>query len=278
MDNASFIRYLSVKRTVDDRALNRRVWDAMLSCSPAAARVLEIGGGIGTMIERIIDDGRLRPGSWTMIDAQPVLIEEARRRLVTRAPFALHFSSQALEPFLGSRPGPFDLVVANAFLDLVDAPRTLPRLLFLVAPGGHFYFSINFDGLTILEPEIDRDLDRMIVETYHRTMDERRVDGAVSGDSRCGRHLLTLLPASGFRILETGSSDWIVLPRDGRYAADEAYFLECILSFFEESLSPRAEIGSKELGQWLAVRRAQVARGELVFIAHQVDVLAAAQA
>ena len=80
MQEATFIRYLAAKRTVDDRALNRRVWDAMISSAGGAPRVLEIGGGIGTMIERIIDDGRLVPRSWSLMDEQPALIAEARKR------------------------------------------------------------------------------------------------------------------------------------------------------------------------------------------------------
>ena len=69
MTEASFIRYLAAKRTVDDRALNRRVWDAMVSAAGGGSpRVLEIGGGIGTMIQRVIDDGRLAPRSWTLME------------------------------------------------------------------------------------------------------------------------------------------------------------------------------------------------------------------
>lgn len=275
MDNASFFRYLAAKRTVDDRALNRRVWDAMISrAGRTSPRVLELGGGIGTMIERIIEDGRLEPLSWTMIDAQPGLVEEARRRLSGSAPFALEYLAADLQSYLASGFVPFDLLVANAVLDLLDPPRALPEIAGLCRPGGLFLFSITFDGLTVLEPEIDHDLDSRIIELYHRTMDERVVEGARSGDSRCGRHLLTLLPRCGYRIVEAGSSDWIIHPRDGEYQADERFFLSCILDFFEESLSVRTELDTRSLASWLRARRHQLARGELVFMAHQVDVLA----
>jgi hypothetical protein len=276
MTDAAFIRYLASKRTVDDRALHPRVWDAAVRGAPARPRVLEIGGGIGTMIERVLDEGRLQPSSWTMIDAQAALIEEARSRLARRSVTRLELKTQELASFLaGSRPGSFDLVIANAFLDLVDVPSVLPRLLPLAGPGGLFYFSITFDGLTALEPVVDAELDRRIIDTYHRTMDERITAGVHSGDSRCGRHLLSLLPRCGYSIVEAGASDWIVIPRGGDYPADEAYFLECILAFFEESLSVRPEIGKAELTRWLGLRREQLTRGELIFMAHQVDVLAA---
>jgi SAM-dependent methyltransferase len=280
VDPGSFIRYLSSKKSVDDRALNGRVWDAMLEAARNGAgplrdpRVLELGGGIGTMIERVIDDDRLHPGSWTMIDEQPALIAEASRRLADRPPFPVELLASELDSYLAAPYQPFDLVVANAFLDLLDPPRALPRMHRLCRPGGAFLFSITFDGLTAFEPEIDRELDNRVLGLYHRTMDERVVNGSRSGDSRCGRHLLTLLPRCGYRIIEAGSSDWIVYPRDDGYPADERFFLSCMLGFFEESLAPLAELDAGELQRWLRVRRQQLEAGTLVFLAHQLDVLA----
>lgn len=292
MDDASFIRYLAAKKSVDDRALNRRVWDAMLtavrdpiaraqrssSASGDSPRVLELGGGIGTMVDRVTEEGRLLPASWTMIDEQPALIAHARERLAHRTPFPLELLATSLDAYMAASFQPFDLVIANAFLDLLDPPRVLPRMTGLCRPGGLFLFSITFDGLTAFEPEIDRDLDTSIVEIYHRTMDERISGGKRSGDSRCGRHLLTLLPRCGCRIIAAGSSDWIVHPERGQYEADERFFLGCILGFFEESLSARPEISRAALHGWLRARREQLARAELVFMAHQLDVLASVEA
>jgi SAM-dependent methyltransferase len=275
MNEAAFIRYLASKKSVDDRALNRRVWDQMiLRAGHPSPRVLELGGGIGTMVERVATDGRLAPRSWTLIDSQPALVEEARRRLAG-TDVEMELIACGLEKYAVSGFDPFDLVVANAFLDLFDTATVLKEIRGLCRPSGHFFFSITFDGLTALEPEIDADLDRRIIDLYHRTMDERVVDGKRSGDSRCGRHLLTLLPRCGYRVVEAGPSDWIVHPHDGEYPADERYFLSCILGFFEESLSARPELGKSELDRWLKARRDQLAAGELVFIAHQLDVLAA---
>jgi SAM-dependent methyltransferase len=280
MDDESFIRYLAAKRSVDDRALNRHVWDTMLEFARSpfgrgeGPRVLELGGGIGTMIDRVAEEGRLLPGSWTMIDAEPALMAKARQRFAHAAPFPLELRAIDLNAFLASPFRPFDLVVANAFLDLLDPPRALPRMAALCRQGGLFLFSITFDGLTVLEPEIDRDLDTRIVELYHRTMDERTAGGERSGDSRCGRHLLTLLPRCGYRIVAAGSSDWIVHPSNGEYPADERFFLGCILDFFQDSLSARPELDRATLDWWLRARRKQLAEGELVFMAHQLDVLA----
>jgi SAM-dependent methyltransferase len=276
MDTASFIRYLSAKKTVDDRALNRRVWEAMVArAGSPPPRVLELGGGIGTMVERAAADPGLQPSSWMLLDSQQALIDEARRRLPGKVPFAVDLRAVDVQAFMRTNTNSFDLVIANAFLDLFDLPRILAETLPLARAGGSFLFSITFDGLTAWEPEIDPSLDEKIVDLYHRTMDERLVAGMPSGDSRCGRHLLTLLPRCGYRIVEAGSSDWLVIPRDGVYPADERFFLECMLGFFQESLGGRPELDKRDFSEWLEARRAQLASGELVFMAHQLDVLAA---
>jgi hypothetical protein len=274
MDTRSFIRYLSAKRTVDDRSLNVRVWQAMASLCPASPLVLEIGGGIGTMVERISADGLIRPRRYTMIDAQAELVSEARRRLSGFTAFPLELEASDLDSFLGSPAGPWDLVIANAFLDLVDAPRALDGMHGLAGPRGLYLFSITFDGMTSFEPELDRALDERISAAYHGTIDARTEGGRPCGDSRSGRHLLGLLPAAGYRVLEAGSSDWVVFPRDGSYAGDERFFLSCMLGFFQEALTGLPEVPERDLAFWLEGRRAQLAAGRLTLIVHQLDVLA----
>ena len=96
-----------------------------------------------------------------------------------------------------ARRAPIDLVVANAFLDLVDAPRLLPGLLALLRPGGHFWFTLNFDGLTVLEPALEPGFDEDVIALYHDSMDRRVVDGLPSGSCRTGRCLFRWLKEAG---------------------------------------------------------------------------------
>jgi SAM-dependent methyltransferase len=293
-----FPRYLSSKRTVDDRALNRQVWDTLVAHLPPSPRILEIGAGTGTMFQRMVDWGALTHGVYTAIDAQPENIRSGRENISAWAQsrglavhadgeclsftgeeidLSLRLNAMDLYDFLrGAPPGEcWDVLVANAFLDLVDVPVTLPRLCHLLQPGGLLYLTINFDGLTILEPPVDPRLDEKIMDLYHRSMDERIIAGLRSGDSRTGRHMFSWLRAAGLEILSAGSSDWAVFAGpDGKYPADEAFFLEFILGFFAESLSGRPELADEPFADWLAARRSQIQRGELVYIAHQMDFLA----
>ena len=85
------MRYLAAKKSVDDRALNWRVWQCLVAALPRAPteqplRILEVGAGIGSMVERLLAGDVLTHATYTAIDNAPVLLTEARRpcgRIVT---------------------------------------------------------------------------------------------------------------------------------------------------------------------------------------------------
>lgn len=272
----SFTRYLAAKQSVDDRSLNEGVWQSLLAhLPPEPLAILEVGAGTGAMLDRLDARGFLpRVAEYTAIDADPTNVAEAQRRLSGR-PWPIEVELAAADVYEFARRErdrrTWDLLIAHAFLDLVDIPRLLPDLFALLRPGGMFYFTINFDGLTALEPRVDPDLDERVIELYHQTMDERRVDGRPAGGRRAGRALLTLIPAAGGEIIAAGASDWIVMPWQGHYPADEAYFMHYILGFFEESLRERPELEPRRFASWLGRRHGQIDAGELVLIAHQLD-------
>ncbi len=277
----SFIRYLTAKKSVDDRALNCHVFEALSAAieqrGQQPLRVLEVGAGIGTMVQRLSEWKLLNSGTAvTILDSDPGNIHEAHRRL---SPLDLNLELQVIDVFdfmagvQNSRS--WDLLIAHAFLDLVDAPTILPLLRRLAEPAGLFYFTVNFDGVTILEPIIDPDLDALIEHLYHQAMDRRMVSGKPSGESRTGRHLFHNLARIGYDILDAGSSDWVVFPKNGRYPHDEEYFLHFIIHTIGEALGQSPELDGADLDRWVSQRHEQIERGELVYVAHQIDILAA---
>lgn len=306
-DTYRFIRYLAAKQSVDDRALNRNVWNSLGAALPSATleaplRVLELGAGVGTMAERMVARRMLSHAVYTALDAQPDNIDEAARLLplwarsrglsvavpssglspVRRARLAgdgvdLVVEHEAVDVFdfadreAGRRQ--WDLLIAHAFLDLVDIPFALPRFFRLLKSGGLFYFTINFDGATLLEPAIDPAFDDEIERLYHRTMDERVTGGRPSGDSRAGRRLFTHLRDAGAVILDAGSSDWVVFATDGEYPVDEAYFLHFIVDTLRGALERHPALAGREarFGDWIERRHRQIEDGQLVYIAHQLD-------
>jgi len=301
-DAFSFTRYLAAKKTLDDRALNRRVFNTLessLSLFPGSAplRVLEVGCGIGTMVERLLEWGVLRNAVYTAIDLEPENIAAARERLGLYAAgrgyrvreeagslclepgpgqsLQLVLEAMDLHDFLQREQGRrgWDLLLAHAFLDLVDLPSTLPPLLSLLAPGGLYYFTLNFDGSTIFLPAIDQDLDRRIEEFYNQTMDQRRIKGRPSGHSQTGRELSRLLPDLGTRVLAAGNSDWLVFPGPEGYPGDEAYFLHFITHTLAGALHGHPQLDQNRFQDWLAERHRQIDRGELIYLARQLDFL-----
>jgi SAM-dependent methyltransferase len=283
-------RYLAAKTTVDDRALNRNVLAELCRLMPAGApRVLEVGAGLGTMVARLMDWGAVGGGEYVLLDADRRLLDHSRRWLSDWAaarglrsdllPDGLRVGDlrvrlvhAELGGYLEAAHGAVaDVVIANALLDLVDVPTVLPGLLRLLVPGGVYWFTINYDGESIFEPGHPHD--GQIMRAYHRDMDERFRYGRPAGDSRTGRRLFHYLRAAGAPALAAGSSDWVVSAGpDGNYPADEAYFLRSILNTIQAALRNRRDrVEPADLVGWLAERGRQLAAGELVYIAHQLD-------
>lgn len=288
-------RYLAAKRSVDDRALNAGVLEwlgrELARIDDAPVRVLEVGAGLGTMPARLIERGLLRRAQYTMLDLDTLLLEESRAWLTRWASehglgaaasddglqlgdggeraISVRYRTAELAAYLEHAAGQYDLVIANALLDLVDVGTLLPKLLRLLTPRGLYWFSINFDGETVLLPELADDA--AFLAAYHRSMDTRQRNGAPAGDSKSGRHLFTHLSQAGARIARAGSSDWVVFAQDGRYPASEAEFLQHIIRTIDEELRQHRALDGAALARWVEARQAQIASGELVYIAHQLD-------
>ena len=264
-----FARYLAAKRSVDDRALNGRVWrrltNELASSAADPVRLVDAGAGIGTGAERIAEWRLAEPLSrlrYTGVEPREELLEKGSFRLRS-LPFPAELAGTTLEAFAardGNR-GRFDVVVAHALLDVLDLEPALQALVGLSRPGGILYFPIVFDGETLFEPAVEADEE--ILAAYHETMRER---------GRAGRRVFHRLRSSAAEVLEMGSSDWIVHPTRDGYPADEAFFLGFILKTIEAAVRDRVEAST--LRAWIAERRRQLEAAELLYGAHQIDVLA----
>ncbi len=287
--------YLAAKKSIDDQALNQHVWQTLCITLPHStgkepAAVLEIGAGIGTMFERIIDRGLLR-GSATYVasDSDPDQLAAAgkylsqwskkRRHILSwtgkrqarldsaEAEVSLMLEAARAEE-LAERPdlsAAFHLLIAHAVLDLFDFHDMLLGLFSLLKDNGLAYLTCNFDGETIFLPECDDDAE--IISRYHASM-EKRLHGA----SWTGRRLLSFLQRPGIELLAAGSSDWIIHPKNLTYSVDETLFLHAIIETVEAELN-KEKAPFKGLADWASRRRQQVKTGELSFLARHLDLL-----
>lgn len=278
-------RYLAAKRSVDERALSRRVRDELLDAIPAAPRIVEVGCGTGVTVPRLLSWGvtdfdyrGIDADAGVVAFARDVLPKELRRRGfdATSTPFGGHVGGASFRFEVGDALEELssvsaDLVVAQAFLDLVPLEPTVEAVETALSPGGLAYFPITFDGGTVFQPDHPADDD--VERAYHAAIDDD-----AGRDSRAGRHLIDLLRERDGSLVAVAPSDWVVRPRDGTYPADERFFLDRILGFVEEAVEPGsaaadAAISGDAFGDWLAARRRQLADGDLVYVAHQYDLL-----
>ena len=298
-----FVRYLSSKKSVDDRALNNHVRDTLAAALPGSSsknsmKVLELGAGIGTMIERLVDWKLFAFADYTAVDSDATCVDEFPRRMArwtaaegfdfSRRPgntalirtqegeVSLKFEQADVYDFLSpeNRGGQqWDLGIAHAFMDVVAIGEVLPPFCNLIRPGGLFYLTLNYDGETIFLPELNHAFEKRIMQLYNQSMDDRIAGGRKTGGCHTGRKLFGRLKALNAAVLAAGSSDWIVLPGPQGYPQDESYFLHYILDTIYNELKGRPELDQAAFESWVQTRHDQVANAELIFIAKNLDLL-----
>ena len=319
-------RYLDAKASVDDRAVDGRVRDQLLSALPEGPTVFDAGCGTGVALGRLREWG-VDPEAYHGVDTDAGLIAVARDRHdepsvsfaagdAVAAAERVATAERAAAPertVTAGEPVPTpDLAVAGSFLDLVPVGEALDALAAAVAPGGLVYAPFTFDGTTGFAPS--HPADDLVERLYHA-----EIDAQAGRNTHAGRAAVDHCRRADGTLLAVGASDWIVRPTaDGDYPADERYFLTTILGYVADALfadggdtptsrdtdasdtdasgtdaggadagdpaswkpTPRAVAAVDDtdhtvadLRDWLRTRRRQLAAGELVYLAHQLDVL-----
>jgi len=269
---------LEAKRTVDDRAYDRRVRDRLLDALAPSPTVLDIGCGTGTALSWLLEWG-VDEVTYHGVDADETVIAFASavrpaacryqgrsvtetERGATVGDLSMTFERDDAFTALAAADG-LDCVIARSFADLVPVGDLLDAIEGALAPGGLAYLPITFDGGTIFQP--DHPADGAVEHAYHEAIN------AESGrDAHAGRHLIDAARDRDGDLLAVGGSDWVVRPRDGRYLADEAYFLEYILDSVADTLAETTVDGAAD---WITTRRRQLAAGRLTYAAHGFDIL-----
>lgn len=282
--------YLAIKQAIDDRSLNQSVWQTMAASLKSQVdthrfKILEIGAGTGAMILRLLNAGLLGHCQYFAVELEPGFARVAEKNLSVWAG-GHGFAMEATGPscwtlknaekvieihwltadILGLssvfEPEYFDLLIGHAVIDLLPVPACMPGLLNLVKPGGGYYFSLNFGGVTSFSPLEPRDLE--ISAAYHRDMD-KRYPGLEWLASQTGQVLGRWLKEQGHLVLDEGDSNW-QLSSGPRPSAAENRFIGNILDTMEKALA-----GLDGLDGWLKLRRQQADSGNLLFFAANRD-------
>ncbi|MGK2904818.1 MAG: class I SAM-dependent methyltransferase [Desulfuromonadales bacterium] len=282
--------YLAIKQAIDDRSLNPSVWQALAASLTSQVgshgfMILEIGAGTGSMIIRLLDAGLLGHCQYVAVELEPGFARVAENELSVWARahgyrmevFGLSrwtlekdekviaiqwLAADILELASVFEPGYFDLLIGHAIIDLLPVPACMPGLLNLVKPGGGYYFSLNFAGVTSFSPVHPRDLE--ITEAYHRDMDSRFSDLKWRA-SQTGQLLGSWLKEQGHLVLAEGDSDWQLFSGPIPSAANNR-FIGNILDTMAKALA-----GLEGLEEWLNLRRRQADSGNLLFFAANRD-------
>ncbi len=286
-ESYSTVRYLKAKAAVDDNALNGRVYDALAQgitdMGGSSLRIIELGAGVGSTFRRLFERGLLSSGEYVMVDLDSENLAEAERAVGETVgsggvALSVDYVAQDAVAYLREQAEAgrlADVIIGQALVDLLNVPEFLEATASALRPGGLLYLPITFDGETVFEPTNNTLLNARVVDSYHRTMDDRRTpSGLATGGSQAGRAVVEEIPRAGLEIAAAGSSGWVVYPQDGGYPEDVAYFLHHIVNFVWEALSERSIVFSAGLEEWVADRHRQIEIGELIYIAHQLDVLA----
>ncbi len=288
-ESFDYVDYLDLKKAVDDRSLNRRVWQKMADWIIAGRqqgktlRILEIGAGIGTMTERLLDSGLLADCDYTAVELEAGFGAAAKTRQMGWAHAnKWQFESEqdlqwtlsgehgktrvrwmagdALQVHTLFAPGSFDLIIGHAVIDLLPVPRCMPDILACLRVDGGFYFSLNYAGETLFLPTLSAD--DAILGAYNRDMDKRFPDLEWQ-PSHTGQLLGPWLVNNGHHLLAEGESDWKLVARAGEPGN---LFISNIIDTIETALA-----GMPGLAEWLTERREQLRDSNLQFRASNRD-------
>lgn len=311
----SFQDYLEAKKEVDNSALNAEVRKRLLSSirdvvteHSGPLRVLDLGTGSGAMVRRLLRDLGVVRSSGRDIEIRGVDIDaaliEAAEGLCTDAWVAsglengratgsgdvrIEFRVMSVEKALAEESSR-ELITAHALMDLLPMAATCAAVRRSLVPGGLFYATINYNGLTRWYPKAeDAEFEQQLLSYYDRSMRRVRAGGREQDGAASGGQLYEACRAAGLDVLALGGSDWCVFPKvdvgtgvaDGgearrgspaAYTKGEVRLLTWMLgNIYKEGLQ---EFTADQMEAWIQDRLGCLQQERLAMVVHHLDVLA----
>jgi SAM-dependent methyltransferase len=304
---SGYTPFLLAKRAIDDQALNERIWTRAMSLlgqsvADRSIRILELGAGVGGMLERILTRTAVGVIHYTVVDVEPahlaalrvelhafgeregyrVDVMETGQVILTKGDRRIEVILEHSDVFAFFERRPresYNLLIAQAFLDLFDIEPLLTLMVEAIEPGGGLYFPITFDGISSWLPVIDAAFDNRVEHLYHKSMDARGSAIDMAPRSQTGRHVVYhLSQRADIAALEAAASDWVVCaPYNSQLRTDELMFLHALLDGYERELTGHFGLELESWHDWLTLRRRYIETGDAVFLAHHLDIFALRQ-
>jgi SAM-dependent methyltransferase len=283
--------WLTARRPYDEAALDQgaiakiQAWAGALP-EAQALTVVDLGSGTGVAIRRATAWLAPRTLRAYAVDDDPTLLaqlgleisiqDEGHGRPPTKVTPLVGDVLAPLDRLGGPVDGSVDLVLGHALADLLPLGRLAARVAALLRPGGLAHLALTYDGLTAFEPGVgpsfpDLDLDRRVIEAFHRRMDHHRVAEPGYGGSTAGRRLAAALEAAGLEIVADAASVWQVRAGDG--PGGQAV-LSRLIQYVVEAVDDEGRVLASDLGAWEATCRVALGAGSLEARVGHRDVLA----
>lgn len=274
--------WLALREGVDHRsrarALERRLVEALAAKN--ALRIVDLGSGTGSNLRALAP--LLAPEQhWTLVDHDPVLLEEAALALARwaeaaettgdalvlhkgnkriRVDFRLHDLAGAVEDAVV--PG-CDLLTASALYDLTSA-LWMGRLARAVAGvGAAFYAVLTYDGRDSFSPA--HPLDGAMVEAFARHMQRDKGFGVATGPMAADV-LAGSLRQVGYTV-ERGDSPWVLV-------AEDATLTRALCTGMAAAVGETNTFAPAALADWLRFRMDEAVAGDARMETGHTDILA----
>ena len=279
--------WLEARYPYDVRARNRDIERLVKKDfrSHRFIRILDLGAGLGANF-RYYSDTFDCDQAWFCVEEDPALSESfvfhikkwaVKRGWSCRAApsgvilrrerktIAVHLLPGSFIPFPGELAKiPIELAMANAVFDLLSRRHFSSLAQSLASRSIPLLATLNYSSMRFAPSQAG---DKRMISLYERTMELPSPRGTPMG-SGCTAAMEIILEARGYSVIK-GESVWTV-------SRDAPGLLDPLLGFMQSSVSsfPREKTESKDLGNWVAGKKAGIASGEIKLLVRHRDLYA----
>lgn len=221
----NFKEWLNLRYDADCQSRNQRVQEQVLGqLKEDTIRILDIGAGTGSNIRYLLTKLTNPKQQWILLDQEEDLLQNVKHHLAiladlqhqSDAKFAFHYEgreisveflvgdlfSSKVEAYMKSS----DLIVANAFFDLLSKSQLSSFMSMLKANEQLLLATINYTGTTFSVHHSKQD--DIWIERYHQHMKRPSLSGSSTGPD-CINEMTRIIQDHGLRYV-AGPSDWVL--------------------------------------------------------------------